>query len=122
MSICILILSILVLGVRKALILVRSLDQSTDRESPISGNHIGIHEYETARKPQIIQEYRKKKPGIVPAIQEYRTAVEPQHETVIAGGVFIWRDIVPRKKRKEKKPKVRLKAVKCVQDGMIDRG
>ena len=108
MSICILILSILVLGVRKALILVRSLDQSTDRESPISGNHIGIHEYETARKPQIIQ--------------EYRTAVEPQHETVIAGGVFIWRDIVPRKKRKEKKPKVRLKAVKCVQDGMIDRG
>ena len=58
------------------------------------------------------------------AIQEYKTAVEPQHETVIAGGVFIWRDLEPRRrsrKRREKKPKVRLKAVKC-EGGINDRG
>jgi hypothetical protein len=64
LSICILILSIFILGVKKALILIQNLRNRMSIKSP--------------RAAKIIQEY-KKKPGIVPAIQEYKK--NPAHKT-----------------------------------------
>ena len=56
----------------------------------------------------------EKKPGIVPAIQR-NPAFRPgniKYEIAVASGVFIWRDIKVKRKRKEKKLHIQLKAVK----------
>ena len=66
----------------------------------------------------------EKKPGIVPAIQR-NPAFKPgniKYEIAVASGVFIWRDVEVRRKRKEKKPHIRLKAVKRGQDGVNNQG
>ena len=66
----------------------------------------------------------EKKPGIVPAIQR-NPAFGPgniEYEIAVASGVFIWRDVEVRRKRKEKKPHIQLKAVKRGQDGVNNQG
>jgi len=46
------------------------------------------------------QEYKKNR------TYEYKEAKKPQNRAIIRGYVFIWRDIAPKERRREKKPKV----------------
>ena len=63
------------------------------------------------RNPAQSRQYRETQPS--PGNTEYE---------IVAGGIFIWRDVEVRKKRREKKPRVQLKAVKCGQGGIINQG
>jgi len=128
LSICILTLTVLVLGVRKPLTLVQSLNRrNIDRESPrreycmrtreiLKLNQDRVKHW---NKNRIESSKNQKHEGI--RTHEYEKPVKPQNEAIARGLVFLWRDIVPRKRRREKKPQVRLKAEEYEQDGMNDR-
>jgi hypothetical protein len=58
------------------------------------------------------QEYEKNK------IYEYEEAKKPRNRAIARGYAFIWRDIAPRERRREKKPKVRLKNAKEHKEGI----
>jgi len=61
------------------------------------------------------QEYKKNR------IYEYKEAKKPRNRAIARGYVFIWRDIAPREKRREKKLKVRLKNAKEYKEGINDQ-
>jgi hypothetical protein len=58
------------------------------------------------------QEYKKNK------TYKYEEAKKPRNRAIARGYTFIWRDIAPRERRREKKPKVRLKNAKEHKEGI----
>ena len=118
LSICVLFLIVLLLIVRKPLTLVRSLDcRNTSRESPCSRCYTEVHRIYEKNQERVKYKHRtsRNQKHREPRTHEHEIAVKPRHEqkdNTVKGVMILWRDIAVRRKKREKKPQVRLKAKK----------
>ena len=128
LSICVLFLTILLLIVKKLLTLVRSLDyRNIGRESPCSKCCIEVHRIYEKNQERVKHEYRISRNQKYRELRTYKheIAVKLQHkqkDDIVKGVIILWRDIVVKRKKREKKLQVQLKAKKKQeQNGISDQ-